>query len=98
MRWVAASAPRSRRVVDPVLKRRPVATSVSILDAKGSVLGNPLNVGYVGYRRKRGGTELRRASFAGFMSLEVFQKLQETRRQRTRRMGIGVKPRSGPTC
>ena len=30
-----------------------------------NVPGNPLNAGCVGYRRKRGGTELRRASFAG---------------------------------
>jgi DNA invertase Pin-like site-specific DNA recombinase len=57
-----------------------------------NVLGNPLNAGYVGYRRKRGGTELRRATFDGFMSLEMFQQLQETRRRRTRRTGVAGKP------
>lgn len=57
-----------------------------------NVLANPLNAGYVGYRRKRGGTELRRASFAGFMPLGVFQQLEETRRRRTRRMGVAGKP------
>ena len=53
----------------------------------GNVLANPLNAGYVGYRRKRGGTELRKAAFEGFMPLEMFQALQETRRRRTRLSG-----------
>lgn len=67
-----------------------------------NVLGNPLNAGYVGYRRKCGGTELRKAAFEGFMSLEVFQELQETRRRRTRMSGhpahFKVYPLSGATC
>ena len=57
-----------------------------------NVLGNPLNAGYLGYRRKRGGSELRKASFEGFMPLETYQQLQETRRRRTRRVGIAGKP------
>ena len=52
----------------------------------------PLNAGYVGYRRKRGGTELRKAAFEGFMPLEMFQALQETRRHRTRRVGVAGRP------
>ncbi len=67
-----------------------------------NVLANPLNAGYVGYRRKRGGTELRKAALEGFMPLEMFQALQQTRRRRTRSAGhpahFNVYPLSGATC
>ncbi len=49
-----------------------------------NVLGNPTIAGYVGYHRKRGGTELRQCSFAGFVSLDLFQRVQEVRRFRSR--------------
>ncbi|HEV8655023.1 MAG TPA: recombinase family protein, partial [Candidatus Limnocylindria bacterium] len=49
-----------------------------------NVLGNPLIAGYVGYHRKRGGKELRRATFAGFVPLDLFERLQEVRRTRSR--------------
>ncbi len=49
-----------------------------------NVLANPLNAGLVGYRRKRGGKELRRAAFAGFMPLDLFERVQATRRARVR--------------
>ena len=67
-----------------------------------NVSAQPLNAGYVGFHRKRGGTELREAAFAGFMTLETFQALQETRRGRTRTAGhpsrYEVYVLSGSTC
>jgi hypothetical protein len=67
-----------------------------------NVLANPLNAGYVGYRRKRGGTELRKAALEGFMPLETFQALQQMRRVRTRTSGhpahFNVYSLSGSTC
>ncbi len=61
-----------------------------------NVLANPMNAGYLGYRRKRGGTELRRASFDGFMPLETYQELQAMRRRRTRTNGHDVATRAYP--
>jgi len=61
-----------------------------------NVLANPMNTGYLGYRRKRGGTELRKAAFDGFMPLDVFQKLQTMRRRRTRTNGHDVTARAYP--
>jgi hypothetical protein len=49
-----------------------------------NVLGNPLIAGYVGYHRKRGGKELRRAAFEGFVPLDLFERVQEVRRTRSR--------------
>ena len=53
-----------------------------------NVLSNPLNAGYVGYHRKRGGSELRRASFTGFIPLDLFETIQTVRRSRAHRPGI----------
>ncbi len=51
-----------------------------------NVLTNPTNAGYVGYhRRKRGHGELRKAAFDGFMPMELFQRVQEVRREHARR-------------
>ena len=61
-----------------------------------NALANPMNAGYLGYRRKRGGTELRRASFDGFMPLETYQQLQATRRRRTRTNGHAAAARAYP--
>lgn len=52
-----------------------------------NTLRNPLCAGYVGYRRKQGGRELRKAAFAGFMELELFQKVQRTRESRIKHPG-----------
>ena len=49
-----------------------------------NVLANPLNAGFVGYRRKRGGKELRKAAFSGFITLDLFERVQEVRHGRTR--------------
>jgi site-specific DNA recombinase len=53
-------------------------------------LANPTNAGYVGYHRKRGATELRRAAFSGFMPLELFERVQQVRQQRARRPKQGA--------
>jgi DNA invertase Pin-like site-specific DNA recombinase len=67
-----------------------------------NTLSNPANAGYVAYHRKRGGKELRRASFPGFIPLELFETVQETRRARThspsRRATYRVFPLSGARC
>jgi DNA invertase Pin-like site-specific DNA recombinase len=68
-----------------------------------NVLANPLNAGYVGYRRKKGGKELRRASFDGFLPLDLFQAVQEVKARRSRRHHGGrptpqVYALSGATC
>jgi DNA invertase Pin-like site-specific DNA recombinase len=71
-----------------------------------NTLTNPLNAGYVAYRRKRartrGGAELRKAALDGFMPLEMYEALQETRRRRTRTAGhaprFEVYVLSGATC
>ncbi len=49
-----------------------------------NVLANPLTAGFVGYHRKRGGKELRRAAFVGFIPLDLFERVQEVRRFRSR--------------
>jgi hypothetical protein len=68
-----------------------------------NVLANPLNAGYVGYRRKKGGKELRRASFDGFLPLDLYQIVQEVKARRSRRHYGGrttpqVYALSGATC
>jgi len=40
-----------------------------------NVLANPTNTGLVGYHRKRGGTELIKAEFPGFIPLELFRQV-----------------------
>ena len=52
-----------------------------------NTLRNPMCAGYVGYHRKRGGKELQRGAFEGFMSLALFEQLQEKRATRTRAPG-----------
>ncbi len=55
-----------------------------------------MNAGHLGYRRKRGGTELRRAAFDGLMPLEMYQELHAMRRRRTRANGQDVAARAYP--
>ncbi|CAN5130553.1 hypothetical protein BH18CHL2_BH18CHL2_03160 [soil metagenome] len=50
-----------------------------------NVLANPTNAGLVGYHRKRGGKELHKAAFAGFLPLDLFQRVQQVRQERARR-------------
>jgi len=56
-------------------------------------LSLPTNAGYLSYRRKRGGGELRKATFAGFVPLELFQQVQQVRRERARRPKQGARYR-----
>ncbi len=49
-----------------------------------NALGNPTNTGLVAYHRKRRGKEMVQAAFPGFIPLDLFQRVQETRRQRVR--------------
>jgi len=58
-----------------------------------NVLANPTNAGLVGYHRKRGGTELHKAAFAGFLPLELFQRVQQVREERARRPKQGARYR-----
>lgn len=53
-----------------------------------NTLRNPMCAGYLIYRRKKGkGHELHKASFEGFMSLELFQEVQRVRTSKMRRPG-----------
>ena len=61
-----------------------------------ATLASPLNAGYVGYRRKRGGRELRKASFSGFVPLDLYQRVQEVRHDRAREPKQGARYRVYP--
>ena len=61
-----------------------------------NTLANPLNAGYVAYRRKRGGKELRSAAFAGFMPLELYEQVKAVRQARTRASRQGAHYRVYP--
>lgn len=56
-----------------------------------NALANPLNAGYVAYKRKqlraRGGAELRKARCEGFMPLALYQQVQQTRIRNTKSGG-----------
>jgi site-specific DNA recombinase len=58
-----------------------------------ATLANPLNAGYVGYRRKRGGRELRKASFTGFVPMDLYREVQEVRHARAREPKQGARYR-----
>jgi DNA invertase Pin-like site-specific DNA recombinase len=67
-----------------------------------NTLKNPLNAGYVGYKRKKGGKELRRAALEGFIPLDLFERCERVRQTRTRKPGQRARYRvyvmSGATC
>ena len=67
-----------------------------------NTLANPLNAGYVGYHRKSGASELRKAAVDGFMPLDLFERIQQVRRERARKPKQGafyrVYPLSGIAC
>ncbi len=55
-----------------------------------NVLANLTNAGLVGYHRKRAGTELHKGAFAGFLPLELFERVQQVRQERARRPKQGA--------
>ena len=58
-----------------------------------ATLANPIAAGWVGYRRKRGGTELRKAAFSGFVPIDLFRHVQEVRAARARAPKQGARYR-----